>query len=314
MDKDDVSVAKKATGLWVIRVLVLLFQLAPILRYCESLAYALQSRRAEKARDGHGQRRFYELMLKEDSDVALLRVFECFLEAAPQQVLQISILLANTGRRLGDLQVLTQAASILSSLFSMGWSMASYHRSIRFVQKDKDNISWPGTVMQFLWHFPITVSRILSISAIASVCPYWMAGAVVVHWLVMSAWISVLDRTQFCVSTRGDPWRQKVGETLFSFVLGLVYVFTYLTPGEGRTRNRFLVFYSLCFAENMAAVGTWAALAGDETRGRWFFLPLTCGAAVSYVLGVCFMLVYYRFFHPRRVSPPHSPAAATRTS
>ncbi|XP_028157007.1 uncharacterized protein LOC114350413 [Ostrinia furnacalis] len=32
-------------------------------------------------------------MLKEDSDAALLRIFECFLEAAPQLVLQVSLLL-----------------------------------------------------------------------------------------------------------------------------------------------------------------------------------------------------------------------------
>jgi XK-related protein. len=62
-------------------------------RYCDSLSYALKSRRAEKQKDTVNQRLYYEKMLKEDSDVALLRVFECFLEAAPQQILQISVLL-----------------------------------------------------------------------------------------------------------------------------------------------------------------------------------------------------------------------------
>lgn len=66
-------------------------------RYCDSLSFALKSRHAEKQKDTVNQRCYYERMLKEDSDVALLRVFECFLEAAPQQILQISILLVNTG-------------------------------------------------------------------------------------------------------------------------------------------------------------------------------------------------------------------------
>lgn len=65
-------------------------------RYCDSLSYALKSRRAEKQKDAVRQWHYYEKMLKEDSDVALLRVFECFLEAAPQQILQISILLVDT--------------------------------------------------------------------------------------------------------------------------------------------------------------------------------------------------------------------------
>ncbi|CAH2207676.1 jg12097, partial [Pararge aegeria aegeria] len=53
----------------------------------------MKSRRAARKQDTDAQRRYYGLMLKEDSDAALLRVFECFLEAAPQQVLQTTLLL-----------------------------------------------------------------------------------------------------------------------------------------------------------------------------------------------------------------------------
>ena len=37
--------------------------------------------------------RYYTLMVYEDADATLLRLFECFMESAPQLVLQIYILL-----------------------------------------------------------------------------------------------------------------------------------------------------------------------------------------------------------------------------
>lgn len=52
--------------------------------------------------------------------------------------------------------VIHQVASIVSSLGSMGWAMASYHRSIRLAQQDKLNIGITGTILQFLWHFCTT--------------------------------------------------------------------------------------------------------------------------------------------------------------
>lgn len=78
--------------------IILIFQLAPVLRYIDSLKYAIRSIKAERRGDFPTQRKYYEMMLKEDSDVALLRVLECFLEAAPQQILQITILLVSYGR------------------------------------------------------------------------------------------------------------------------------------------------------------------------------------------------------------------------
>lgn len=60
---------------------------------------------------------YYALMLKEDSDAALLRVFECFLEAAPQQVLQTSLLLRQYDHLAGNFSFfeLELVASMLSS-------------------------------------------------------------------------------------------------------------------------------------------------------------------------------------------------------
>lgn len=69
------------------------FQLAPVLRYYRTLKYALYAYKFEKQGNRNAQRRYYLKMLGEDQDVALLRVSECFLEAAPQQILQLTILL-----------------------------------------------------------------------------------------------------------------------------------------------------------------------------------------------------------------------------
>jgi hypothetical protein len=74
-------------------VIAVILQLAPVIHYWETLKYALKARKCEKSGDRIGERRYYIKMLKEDQDVALLRVFECFLEAAPQQILQLTLML-----------------------------------------------------------------------------------------------------------------------------------------------------------------------------------------------------------------------------
>jgi hypothetical protein len=303
MDKQNNSVSKMASRKWVFRILVLLFQLAPVLRYCDSLSFALKSRHAEKQKDTENQHHYYERMLKEDSDVALLRVFECFLEAAPQQILQISILLVDTQDE-STFHWLHQAGSIISSLLSMAWSMASYHRSVRFVQEDKDNISWSGTVMQFMWHFMVTVSRILSISAVATLFPLWTAVACAVHWISMTVWLSVLDRTNFCTaSPNGATKKEQAGEIVFAATLGLVYIFTYITPSEGRTRLRYLLYYMVCFAENLFSAVTWASMASPKVKNTWYFLPLLIFSIVPFIVGIVFMILYYLYFHPKGISP-----------
>lgn len=90
-------------------------------------------------------------MLKEDSDISLLRLIECFLESAPQLALQLTIILRDS-----ESWKVLQIVSIISSFLGIVWSIAGYHRAIRFAQYDKDNITWCGTGVQFMWHFCIT--------------------------------------------------------------------------------------------------------------------------------------------------------------
>uniref|UniRef100_A0A2S2QER2 XK-related protein n=1 Tax=Sipha flava TaxID=143950 RepID=A0A2S2QER2_9HEMI len=134
---------------------LLIFQMAPVLRYYDVLKYALKSREAAFKKNYDDQKKYYSLMAKEDSYVSLLRIFECFLEAVPQEILQICIVLVEK-KQGSTFQIVHQSASIASSTIGIAWAMASYHKNVRIAYENKKNIGNTGTVLQFLWHIMIT--------------------------------------------------------------------------------------------------------------------------------------------------------------
>lgn len=64
-----------------------------ILRYFDALLYGLRSSFAGCRKQQMKQDYLYRKMLDEDCDAALLRLFYCVLNSAPQAVLQLTILL-----------------------------------------------------------------------------------------------------------------------------------------------------------------------------------------------------------------------------
>lgn len=93
IDHDDSGVGKKSLTQWIIRIIFLLFQLSPLLRYLDTLTYGIKSRVAASTENQSKRISLYRLMLDEDTNVALLRLFHCFLHATPQAIIQLVILL-----------------------------------------------------------------------------------------------------------------------------------------------------------------------------------------------------------------------------
>ena len=90
LDAREEGSPKISAWKWFTRTIFLLLQLGPILRYVDSLIYGLKFRR-HKANKSE-QKKYYQYMVYEDTDATMLRLFECFMEAAPQLVLQLYIL------------------------------------------------------------------------------------------------------------------------------------------------------------------------------------------------------------------------------
>lgn len=177
---------------WCIRAVFHLLQLGQVLRYMDTLIYGLKSTRSKSE-----QREFYRRSAEEDVDSSMLRLFECFMEATPQLILQICLLARDYPHQEEDFwTVVAQNVSIITSLISVAWSLASYNKSLRLVIEDKANMRWRGAAVYFLWRLFVLVPRVLALGLFASLYPLYMFLVCGLRWLAMSAWI-ISMKTQF---------------------------------------------------------------------------------------------------------------------
>lgn len=141
------------------------------------------------------------------------------------------------------------------------------------------------------------MSRILSISLAATVWPRITGIFCLVHWLFMTFWIFKFQNVTFCIPSNHFE-ESGIMRFFFSTILGLVYIFTYLSPseGQGNSRNRYLGYYGLFLVENIFAVAIWATMGTDQYQ--WYYYPLMIGSITPFFIGIMFLIIYYKFFHP----------------
>ncbi|XP_011498033.1 PREDICTED: XK-related protein 6 [Ceratosolen solmsi marchali] len=294
----------KKMGQVIVVLLIVVLQFTMAYRCFLSLKYAIQSRNCKRKDDKVGQRKYFIKMLKEEQDIALLRVLECFIEAAPQQILQLSIFVQDY---YGEFSIMTlhQIISIISSFISLAWAMVSYHRGIRLAQVDKKNINFAGSVLQFLWHLFITTSRIASVAAVAIFSTFCVILACFFHWIGMTIWIIMESRglIVFCQDPNRAPHLprtiiERIKSILFTCVLGFIYIFIYLNPDDSGTYTKHLFYYTVCLLENISASILILLSVPSNIDIVWYHYLISATCIISFIIGVIIMIFYYLKFHP----------------
>lgn len=254
----------------------------------QSLIYQVKSLRAERKGNSERQRRYYKMMVMEESDVALIRIIECFLDACPHKIIHMTAIINNELH-----PTPAQLVTLVTAFTGFAWSLAAYSRCIRLAQPDKRQLSLAGMSMQCIWHFCVTLSRVLSIVLVASIFPYYTVIAMAAHALLMTFWVFLLDRSPFCSYTILHSFA-------FSMIFGAVFTFTYILPKDAKnTFARYTFFYALMAGENVSAIVVFVLESQLPINRVCLFATLP---VVAFVFGICAMIVYYRFLHPNILS------------
>ncbi|XP_055384912.1 XK-related protein 6 [Condylostylus longicornis] len=257
-------------------------------RYTRLLYYSLLSRKHDKEKNKHLHLEYYKKVIREDSDLALLRIFECFFEVAPQTILQIVIVIL--GRNVAWIQI----SSICQSLIGLSWCMVTYQRYNRFSQADKENMSLQGAAFYTLYHFCIATSRILSISFILLINEFriivLLAG--IFHSLICGSLIFFYLKPVFMSENI-------ISSILFCGILGVIYIFVFLMPAEGDTKIPSTIYHALSLIEIFLM--SYAFYAYNKILFEdGLVIFLTVLPIFLFCFGIIIMIYYYMKLHPTK--------------
>lgn len=269
---------------WTMRFICHVLQIGPVLRYYESLQYGLKFRDTE---DRSERKRIYMKMIYEDADATMLRLFESFMESAPQLMLQVYIITRNYP--FDDYEYWTaivQVMSISSSLVSISWSLVSYAKSLRISLSNKVPMTYWSIAFMFSWEFFSVTARMIALALFTSAFVHQVGFVCLAHWLVMTIWIYTM-KTNFC----NTKWE----ELGFNAVLGVIFIFCYFNPVDTPTRYRYMIFYTFMFIENSTFMYLWTKASNYEL---WIKQTALYAHYTCFSLGIILMLIYYRLYHP----------------
>ena len=109
----------------------------------------------------------YQRYYQQWSDICMLRLFDSFMESAPQLVFQLYVM-KSTYWAVLDWTTVSWSShglviSAVASTISLGWAIAAYSQALRIVREDKGKLNWMGFIFQTLWRFFMLLARITAL-------------------------------------------------------------------------------------------------------------------------------------------------------
>uniref|UniRef100_A0A3B5LNU7 XK-related protein n=1 Tax=Xiphophorus couchianus TaxID=32473 RepID=A0A3B5LNU7_9TELE len=223
-------------------------------------------------------------LLSDAADLSMLKLFETFLESAPQLLLQLYI------RQSHDEWSVLQYMSMVFSFFNLAWSLVDYQIWLRkSLPQSRELPSGLPTVVYLLYKLFTITSLILSYSLLLFLSIYSTVGFTSL-WLLGTIWAHLLQ-TDFCNSG--------VLELLYRGVIGAILVFTFFNAKGQNTKREMTVYYFFWTAINFSTPLLMFFLK-PELKTITFFWVVSGVIYGGSLLGLISLVSYYRFLHPKQ--------------
>lgn len=160
--------------------------------------------------------------------------------------------------------------------------------------------SWPGLILIYLWYLCSSISRVLAFTLFMIKFLLAFAMLCLFHWIIMSFWaVSVLTPSVPCKNWKNCY--KNVKKYTKGLLFGLMYILCFLRlkveddsdDPHLPTRYLYVFFYSVIFLENSVLTILWYVYSANI----WYGIPGIVIVFGSFILGMWFMYMYYRYFH-----------------
>ncbi|XP_004637596.1 XK-related protein 9 [Octodon degus] len=219
------------------------------------------------------------------TDLSMLRLFETYLEGCPQLIIQLYIFLEHGQANL------SQYAAIMISCCAISWSTVDFQVDLRKSLPDKNLLKGFCPIATYLLYKLCTLlSWMLSIVLLLFINVKIALFLLLCLWLVGLIW-AFKNKTQFCNS--------KSMEFLYRIVVGFILIFTFFNIKGQNTKCPMFCYYGVRVLATLGIlIVFWVYPLSIFNLD--YFIAISITIVLSLLLGIIFLIVYYRIFHPNR--------------